>query len=127
MKVAIVAIATATLALSGCETMKRGADEDFQVISQPAGAQVQTSNGYSCANTPCTIKMPRNAAFTTTISKQGCKTTEVQVGHHRADISETDKIESLAGGLTGMVIDDATGANLDLSPNPVNVKLQCGA
>ena len=69
--------------------------------------------------------MPRKSQFTATISKSGYKT---------VDIAVTNKISTgggvgmagnvLVGGIIGAGVDVASGAMLDLTPNPVNIVLE---
>lgn len=121
---AVFVTATA-LSLGACATVTRGTSTAWEVASTPPGAKVTTTNGFSCASTPCSIKMPRKSQFTATVSKDGYKS---------VDIAVTNKVGSgggagmagnvLFGGLIGAGVDVSSGAMLDLTPNPVAITLE---
>lgn len=118
----VLALASTSAA---CATVTRGNNTAWEVQTTPSGAHVSTSNGMFCDNTPCSLKMPRKSQFTATISKPGYKTTTVSV---------TNKVSTgggvgmagnvLLGGIIGAGVDVATGAMLDLTPNPAIVALE---
>ena len=125
MKTAIVAL-SGFLLLANCATVTRGTSDVLQVNTDPVGAQVQTSNGYSCGSTPCVIKMPRRSEFVATITKPGCETARVNVTHRTAGGGAAGVAGNvLVGGIVGLGVDAATGASQELVPNPVNVTLDC--
>jgi hypothetical protein len=112
--------------LANCATITRGSDDVLEIKTEPAGAQVQTSNGFSCSSTPCAIKMPRRSEFVVDITKAGCRPIEVNVTHKTADAGAAGVAGNiLVGGIIGLGVDAATGASQDLVPNPVEVKLEC--
>lgn len=121
----VFAISVSTL-LSGCATITRGSDDVLQINTDPAGAQVQTSNGMSCGSTPCALKMPRRSELVVHITKKGCKPVDVNVTHKTADAGAAGVAGNvLVGGIIGLAVDAGTGASQDLVPNPVEVKMQC--
>lgn len=112
--------------LSGCATVTRGSKDVLEIKTTPAGAQVQTSNGFSCSSTPCAIKMPRRSEFVVDITRPGCKPMDVNVTHKTADGGAAGVAGNvLVGGIIGLGVDAATGASQDLVPNPVEVTLEC--
>ena len=112
--------------LSGCATVTRGSKDVLEIKTTPAGAQVQTSNGFSCSSTPCAIKMPRRSEFVVDITSPGCKPMDVNVTHKTADGGAAGVAGNvLVGGIIGRGVDAATGASQDLVPNPVEVTLEC--
>lgn len=128
MFVRFAALALACASLGACATATRGTKTAWEVQTTPAGARVETSHGMSCASTPCSIKMPRKSEFTATISKDGYKP---------ATVSVTNKVSTgggagmagnvLLGGIIGAGVDVASGAMLDLTPNPAVVTLEPAA
>jgi hypothetical protein len=95
------------------------------VNTTPPGAKVTTTNGFFCDSTPCSLKMPRKSAFTATITKTGFKPLQVIVTNHVAAGGGVAMAgNAIVGGLIGAGVDLATGAMLDLTPNPVNVALE---
>lgn len=113
------------LCLSACATVTRGSSTAWEVQTDPPGARVETTNGHMCPSTPCSIKMPRKSEFTATIAKEG---------YVPATVSVTNKVSGaggvgmagnvILGGVIGAGVDLATGAMLDLTPNPVVLKLE---
>lgn len=154
------------LALSGCATSARTTVDYFYVIAEPAGAQVSTSLGNSCA-APCTLILPRRSSFDVTISHPGYAPWTGRITHvaHRggsarsgaaaaggavvgasAGFLAADATNNVgltlsggpgvtnagadmiaAGALIGLAaplaLDAASGANRNLSPNPLIVQL----
>ncbi|MDC7682009.1 PEGA domain-containing protein [Asticcacaulis sp. BYS171W] len=127
MKIVLKAAALAALALPlvSCATITRGTNDVFVVETDPIGAKVVTTNGFTCDATPCSFKMPRKSEFQVTITKAGYKTWTGNV---------TNKVSGgggaamagnvLVGGIIGAAVDGSNGAMLDLVPNPLVVKLE---
>lgn len=126
MKVVIRLIAAAftVSALSACATVTRGTTTEFRVESTPPGAKVETSNGFSCASTPCTFNMPRKEAFDITVSKKGFQDSKTSISSELSGAGAAGLAGNvIAGGLIGMGIDATSGALKDLKPNPLQVTL----
>lgn len=123
---AAAALTGILLLTSNCATITRGSKDVLQVNSSPAGAKVETSNGFSCESTPCAIKMPRRSEFVVTVSKPGCQTARINVTHKTANAGGAGLAGNvLVGGVIGLGVDAATGASQDLVPNPVEAELIC--
>lgn len=119
----------AVCALAGCSaacaTVTRGSSTAWEVKTTPEGARVATSHGMSCEPTPCSIKMPRKSRFTASISKPGYKPASVSVTHRMSGGGGAGMAGNvLVGGLIGAGVDVASGAMLDLTPNPTIVALE---
>jgi len=113
------------LALSACATVTRGTNTTWTVETEPSGASVKTSNQFACDATPCTFKMPRKSEFGVTISKDGYKTWTGQVTTRVSGAGGAGMAGNvLVGGVIGAGVDVATGAMLDLDPNPLVIKLE---
>jgi hypothetical protein len=112
--------------LAACATITRGTTEAFTVETDPSGAAVQTSSGMHCPSTPCTFpRVPRNAEFTVTITKDGYRTTTHTVTHQTAGGGAAGMAgNAIVGGLIGVVVDASSGATQDLVPNPLRVTLE---
>lgn len=120
-----IALAAVALTLPACATVTRGTSQDFTVESTPPGARVVTSNGFECAATPCTFKMPRKPGFTATISMDGYATQEIHVDSRMAGAGAAGAAGNiLIGGPIGLVVDGTSGAMNDLTPNPLVVTLE---
>lgn len=120
----IILLASAAVLLSGCASVTRGTKDTWVVETTLPGARVETSNGFSCASTPCAIKMPRRSEFVATITKDGYETVEVNVTHQISGGGGAGMAGNvLVGGLIGAAVDAGTGAMNDLVPNPVIIDL----
>ncbi|MEM9061329.1 MAG: hypothetical protein AAGD13_12780 [Pseudomonadota bacterium] len=109
---------------SACATAIKGTTEDVVFNSDPPGARVTTTNGFTCT-TPCTINMDRDDEFVATFKLSGLEK-KVSVGTDYDDgsaaaIAGTVLFAPLIVAPIGLAVDAATGANLTHVPNPVNV------
>ena len=121
----LISLAFINLTVS-CASITQGTRDALVVNSVPQGASVLTSNGYSCAETPCAIEVPKKQGFNVTVSKKGCKSKTVNVVSRMSKSGGAAVAGNvLVGGIIGLGIDSATGAAKELVPNPVEVKLQC--
>lgn len=121
----VLDVAGLCLALGGCATVTRGANDTWTVNTEPAGAAVRTTNQFFCDATPCTIMMPRTAEFDVTLTKAGYKTWTGHVTHHVSGAGGAGLAGNIIlGGLAGIGADVYSGAMNDLAPNPLSVKLE---
>ena len=125
---AIISVAgglVAACSLSACATVTRGSNTAWEVNTTPPGATVKTTNGFYCESTPCALKMPRKAEFTATVTHPGYKPVDVKVTNHVSNGGGMGMAGNvLLGGVIGAGVDVATGAMLDLTPNPVTLTLE---
>lgn len=125
MKLGVVAMASACVLLSACASVTRGSSDAWEINSDPGGARVETTNGFTCEATPCAIRMKRKSQFVATLTKPGFKPATISVTHKTAKAGAVGMAgNALVGGLIGVVIDSSTGATQDLTPNPALVKLE---
>jgi len=122
MRIVITMIACAVLC-SGCATITRGRTQTWSVQTEPAGATVKLSSGEQCT-TPCSMEKRRKDPFQVTIDLTGYHQVVTQVisgvkGGGVAGVAGN----VLIGGIIGIGVDLATGAGLDLMPNPLMVKM----
>lgn len=118
-----VIAALSALCLNGCATITRGSSQSWTVETDPVGADISLSSGETCKS-PCTLKKKRKHPFTVNIKKEGYEpvTTDIQSSVSGAGAAGMAG-NILAGGLIGLGVDAGTGANKDLKPNPLVVKL----
>jgi len=119
-----VAISLAAAFLtSGCATITRGTTEVLVIESTPAGADVDVSTGMKC-KTPCSLEMKRKHNVTIDINKPGFDPVRVNVLSQIAAAGAAGMAGNVVlGGLIGAGVDAATGAMMQLTPNPVSVVL----
>lgn len=111
--------------ISGCATITRGSNDVLEIQTTPSRAAVQLSNGLSCPETPCALKMPRRSNVVVTISKPGYHTSTVNVTNRISGAGGAGMAGNVIfGGIIGAGVDAGTGAMHDLTPNPVVVALE---
>ena len=111
------------LSLPACGTITRGTKQAFTVTSEPSNAEVKLSSGEVC-KTPCTLQKKRKHSFTVTVSKEGYTSTHSSVVTEVPGAGAASMAGNiLLGGIIGAGVDLATGASLDLVPNPLHVIL----
>lgn len=123
-----VVLASAYLLLESCATVTQGTTQNWYIKTEPEGASVKTSNGYSCPSTPCHFRMSRTSRFVVTVSKTGFKVYYARIRHQTSKIGTAgvigDALTTGVGvGYLGIGLDAATGATEQLLPNPLMVKL----
>ncbi len=120
-----LALTCAALSATACATVVRGIHQSWTVDSEPNGAQVVTTNGFSCNATPCTFTMERKAKFDVTVSKEGYQPYTGHVSHEISGGGAAGGAGNLVlGGIIGIGVDASTGAMDDLRPNPMKVRLE---
>lgn len=120
----IIAVAVCAVGLSGCASVVRGTDEQISFQSNPTAAHLALSNGLSCPETPCELKVQRKDDFTATFTKDGYQPESVRVVSHVSGSGVAAGAGNLLlGGIVGVGVDAYTGANLDHTPNPVITSL----
>lgn len=124
LKQALLALPVVVLA-SGCASIIRGTSQDFSVQSTPPGAQATLSTGETCV-TPCTLRRTRKEPFSVTVALDGYQPSTHAISNPWSRNGTTTGIvgNAILGGGIGIGIDAATGANRDLTPNPLIVTLE---
>lgn len=113
------------LVLSACATASQGTKQKITVNSDPKNAEVLTSHGYGCDETPCSFYVPRNTNFEMKISKPGFSTQMVKVETILSGVGATQSLGSVVlGGVIAGGYDVYKGAVFELSPNEVSVELE---
>ena len=116
----VAAIAASMIfCLSGCATVMNGTHENYQVRSEPEGAEVRFTDGHHCT-TPCKVKLKRKDDERADFSLAEYDPTYVLV---RSKLGGTTFGNVIAGGLVGGVVDASNGASNKLTPEPLMVRL----
>lgn len=118
IKSAII-VAMASLGLPGCATIMHGANQTFELGSDPQGAAVKLSNGGTCV-TPCKVDLPRRHDLRADFTRDGFRPVYVLV---QSKMGGATLGNLLAGGIIGAVVDSSNGASNKLTPNPLTVRL----
>lgn len=108
---------------SGCATITRGTSEQITVQSEPSGASVRLSNGFTGV-TPAIFTVPRKGDIIVKASKEGYEDGVLTLKAHVSGKGTAGVLgNALIGGVIGIGVDVATGASLSHVPNPAIVKL----
>jgi hypothetical protein len=119
----LLSLAISSLGLNGCATITRGTHEALVIESEPSGAQVRLSTGFT-GTTPTSFKIPRKGEVYVTISKEGFETVNVNVTTQVAGAGAAGMAGNvLVGGIIGVGVDAFSGGMLEHKPNPVKVNL----
>lgn len=106
--------------LSGCATILKGSTQKIPVASDPSNADV-TADGQLFGQTPMDLTLKRKRDHLVTISKKGYSPKSVAI------VKSTGGAvwgNILAGGIIGWGVDASTGAQYNLSPESINVRLE---
>jgi hypothetical protein len=121
--IALLCVIAAPQFLCSCATVTRGTTETLKIESDPEGAEVRVSNGFTGV-TPTAFSVPRKGDLYVTVSKDGYETVNVSVPTKIAGAGAAGFAGNiLIGGVIGGGVDIATGAALSHQPNPVRVVL----
>ena len=113
-----------SILIQACATSQQGTDQSIKFSSTPSGAFVETSHGYTCSLTPCTITLPRNKSFDVTISKPGFTTERASVASVPSGLGAVGVVGSaLIGGVIASGYDVYKGGVFELTPSSVDVKM----
>ena len=119
----LLSLAVSSVAFCGCATITRGTHEALVIESEPSGAQVRLSTGFT-GTTPTSCKISRKGEVFVTISKEGYETVNVNVTTQVAGAGAAGMAGNvLVGGLIGAGVDAFSGGMLEHKPNPVRVTL----
>lgn len=115
----VALVGVAALSLGGCATVINGTSQDYQIWSEPNGAEVTLSNGSACT-APCEISLKRRDDYRADISLDGYQSTSVLI-QSRTGGAMAGNI--LLGGVVGGVVDASNGSTNHLYPRPLHVQL----
>lgn len=119
----LLLIVVGTAGMTGCATVTRGTTETLLVQSEPSGASVRLSSGFTGV-TPTSFTVSRKGDIVVSVVKDGYEPVEVIVKSQIAGKGAAGFAGNvLIGGVIGMGVDAATGASLSHFPNPVKVTL----
>ena len=106
--------------LSGCATIVKGTTQEVPVSSEPTGARVSV-DGSAAGTTPTTVTLSRKSNHMVTIEKEGFQSESVAI---TKSMGAAVAGNIIAGGLVGWGVDAVSGAQYNLHPSTVNVRLQ---
>ncbi len=106
--------------LSGCATVIKGRTQTVPVSSDPTGAEIIVNN-VSMGITPAELELRRKDDHLITLEKDGYAPASVPV---LKSVGGAVWGNILAGGLIGWGVDASTGAQYNLNPETVFVRLR---
>jgi len=126
----ILAFAT-LVSLSGCASIMSGTRKNISINSEPPGAHVvvtdRKNREVASLTTPCVANLKRSdgfyvgASYTATIEKPGYQSQQVKI---EPTFNPWVLGNVVAGGLVGiLIIDPATGACFQLTPEQIHAQL----
>ncbi len=117
-------ILASCLMLASCASAPSGSQETVRFISNPAGATMTSSTGFSCV-TPCETRMKRDEEFTALFEKPGYQSVSVIVGTKINNFEKSYDFGPVSFGVESMTVagDERGLYNTEHTPNPVTAEL----
>lgn len=120
-KILLLALGVISLSLQiGCATILKGTHQEVPVASEPSRASVMV-DGVRQGTTPTKLNLARKSSHVITIELQGYESESVTV---KPSMGGAVAGNIIAGGLIGWGVDAGTGAQYNLNPDSVNVRLR---
>lgn len=105
---------------TGCATIVKGTTQPIPIASEPTGARVLV-DGQPKGTTPVTVDMQRKHTHVVTLELPGYDTENISITN---SVGGAVAGNIIAGGLIGWGVDATSGAQYNLSPKAVNVRLR---
>ena len=118
-----IALVSASTMLSGCATIVKGTTQVIPISSDPTGARV-TIDSTPAGTTPTTVTLSRKQNHMVVIEKEGYALESVAVTKSMGGAVAGNII---AGGFIGWGVDAMSGAQYNLAPNTISVRLTAKA
>ena len=115
----ILLVAPLFFLTQGCASIFKGTTQPIPIASDPSGADI-VLDGKVMGQTPKTLALKRKGTYVVTIQKPGFEQQSVPIVRN---IGGAVWGNAIAGGLIGWGVDAASGAQYNLSPESVSVKL----
>ncbi len=110
------------LASTGCAAILNGTSQTIQANSAPSGATLRTDPLNLQFTTPASISLERKNSYVLTFTKEGYAPATFQLQKKLSGGMVV--LDVLLTGLIGVVVDAATGAWYNLSPEAASVALE---
>jgi hypothetical protein len=104
----------------GCATIVKGTHQIIPVSSDPSGAAVLV-DGQRMGSSPTTLNLSRKVNHVVTIESEGYEVENIAISR---SIGGAVAGNIVAGGFIGWGVDAATGAQYNLYPESINVRLR---
>lgn len=107
--------------LTGCGAIFNGTTQTIRAQSSPQGATITTNPATGTFTTPASLEMERSNSYVLTFSREGYSDATFQI---RRTMNGGILVLDILAGLVGVIVDAATGAWYNLSPEDVSVTLE---
>jgi PEGA domain len=115
-----IAACTAAALLTGCATIIKGTHQEIPVSTDPSNASVLV-DGVRQGYTPTKLNLARKASYVVTLELEGHESESVTL---KPSIGGAVAGNIIAGGLIGWGVDAGTGAQYNLHPDTISVRLR---
>jgi hypothetical protein len=106
--------------MSGCATIIKGTHQEIPVASEPSNASVLV-DGVRQGTTPTKLNLARKGNYVVTLALAGHETESITINRSMGGAVAGNIV---AGGLIGWGVDAGTGAQYNLNPNSINIRLR---
>lgn len=118
----IVAVCLLGVNLMGCGAILHGTRQTVQANSAPSGAKIEVSPTNEQYTTPASMSLERKNNYVLTFSKEGYTSAKFNIQKKLSGGMLV--LDILFTGLLGVIVDAATGAWYNLSPEVATVSLE---
>jgi hypothetical protein len=119
--VVLLLVCAAPLAIqTGCATVLKGTHQDIPVASDPSRASILV-DGVRQGTTPASLNLPRKKSHVVTLELEGYESESVTL---KPSIGGAVAGNIIAGGIIGWGVDASTGAQYNLNPDSINIRLR---
>ena len=119
-QILVLIAATSTTFMNGCATVLRGTHQEIPVASEPSNASVLV-DGVRQGNTPTKLNLARKGSYVVTLALADHETESITINRSMGGAVAGNIV---AGGLIGWGVDAGTGAQYNLNPDSINVRLR---
>jgi hypothetical protein len=118
----LVAVCSVLVTLTGCGAIFNGTRQTIQANSAPSAATIEVSPTDEEYTTPASMSLERKSNYVLTFSKEGYTSAKFNI--QRKLSGGILVLDVLFTGLLGVIVDAATGAWYNLSPEVATVSLE---
>ncbi len=109
-----------SVGLSGCATILKGTHQEIPVATDPTNAAVLV-DGVRQGSTPTKLNLARKSSHVITLELAGYESESVTL---KPSIGGAVAGNIIAGGIIGWGVDAGTGAQYNLNPDSINIRLR---
>jgi hypothetical protein len=106
---------------TGCATMVHGTRQTVEITSTPPGSTATIQPGDKTLVTPGSATLERKGAYVVRVTHDGYRPAN---GYIDRDVSGARWGNIGFGGVIGLLIDQENGAAYELTPDPLDVRLE---